>query len=302
MRRIAVALAVLAAAALAGALFLLADKRHVFFEVAGEYAAAPVVERAIGDGQPARRVEFVNQRGESVASAWIRRPGQLADDYRILLVYAGQKTGRRILDLLPARDDLVLVAVQYPYERPQTLRGKLRWPYDTRRAVFHTVAGGLLAVSFLAREEGLAPERLAVVGSSLGTPFAVIHAAIDPRVPRLVVVHGGGDLPLVVRTVEAQRGHPWRGRLYGAATALLAASFEPLRYVADVAPRETIIVGARDDGTFPAASTLALYARAGEPKRLSWTAGDHVRSRPGVELDEVIAELDRIFARPPSGR
>jgi len=287
-----------ALAACAGILYLRADKRHIFREVAGELALAREVERVDSGGQTARRVELVNHRGEAVASAWIRRPPKLPASYVALLLYGGEKTGRRILDLVPARDDLVLAAVQYPYERPRTLGGRLRWPYEVRRAAFRTVAGGLLTVSHLVRDEGVDPARLAVVGSSLGSPFAVAHAALDERVPRLVVVHGGGDLPLVVRAFEARRGRPWRGRLYAAGTALLFSSFEPLRYVGEVAPRETIVVGARADEAFPIASTLALYERAGEPKRLSWTAGAHVRSRPGAALEEVLAELDRVL-RPP---
>jgi dienelactone hydrolase len=286
--------------AIGGACYLRADKREVFRQVAGRFEAARVVEHAESGGQPARRVELVNHRGEAVASAWVRRPPELPETFRALLLYAGEKTGRRILELVPARDDLVLVAVQYPYERPRTLAGRLRWPYEVRRAAFRTVAGGMLAVSFLERDEGVDPSRLTVLGSSLGSAFAVAHAALDARVPRLVVVHGGGDLPLVVRALEARRGRPWRGRLYAAGTALLFASFEPLRYVGEIAPRETIVVAARSDQTFPSASTLALYERARDPKRLSWTSGAHLRSRPGAELEEVLAELDRVLGPPPA--
>jgi hypothetical protein len=286
------------AVGLAGTAYLRADKRHVFREVAGRYAGTRLLETTFARGQPARLVDLINHRDEAVATAWIRRPEVLADDYRALIVYAGQKTGRKILDLVPASDDLVLLAVQYPYRRPETWAARLRWPYDVRRAAFRTVAGGLLGVSFLERDEGIDPARLTVVGSSLGSPFAVAHAALDPRVPRLLVVHGGGDLPLVARSIEAARGRPWRGRFYGAAAAVLVASFEPLRYVADVAPRETVVVGARADGTFPAASTLALYERAGEPKRVRWTEGGHVHSRPGAELEAVIREIELALAAP----
>jgi fermentation-respiration switch protein FrsA (DUF1100 family) len=281
-----------------GVLHLRADKRHVFREVAGEYASARLVERVEAGGQEARLVELVNHRGEEVTRAWIRRPEPLAPAYRTLLVYAGRKTGRAILELVPPRPDLVLVAVQYPEVASSTLAEKLRWPAAARRAAYRTVAGGILAVSFLEREERLDSSRLVALGSSLGAAFAVPHAALDPRVGRLVVIHGGGDLPLVIRELEAARGRPWRGRLYAAAASVLVAGFEPLRYVADVAPRETIVVGARDDRTFPAASTLALYERAREPKRLSWTEGAHLRSKPGVEVERVVAELERVLGPP----
>jgi hypothetical protein len=298
-RRVLVAVAAATLAlGLAGAAYLRADKRAVFLEVAGEYAAARPLERIDAGGQTARRLALVNDRGEAVAETWIRRPDRLAPSYRTLLVYAGRKTGRAILELVPPRADLVLVAVQYPEVPSRTLGDRFGWPAAVRRAAFRTVAGGILAVSHLERAERLDSARLDVVGSSLGTAFAVAHAALDPRVARLVVIHGGGDLPLVIRSLEAARGRPWRGRLYAAAASVLVASFEPLRYVADIAPRETIVVGARSDRTFPAASTLALFERAREPKRLVWTEGAHVRSKPGVEVEQVVAELDRVLGPP----
>jgi dienelactone hydrolase len=298
-QRLRAALLAIALLVAAGIAHLRADQRRAFREVAGELAAARELERAEIAGAIARRLELVNHRGEAVAEIWVRRPARLSGRHRVLLTYAGRKTGRAILELVPARPDLVLVAVQYPEIPSTTLGERLRWPAAVRRAATRTVAGGLLAVSWLERDERLDPERLVVLGSSVGSAFAVAHAAIDERVPTLLVVHGGGDLPLVVRELEAKRGRPWRGRLYAAATWLLAGSFEPLRYVAEVAPRETIVVGARSDATFPTASTQALFDRAREPKRLIWTEGAHVRSKPGVEVDLVVAELERLLGPPP---
>ena len=289
-------LAALAAVALlAGSIYLRLDKRHVFRDLGGGLASGTVREEVATAMGTARRVEMINGRGEAVASVWIRRPRPLAADYRIVLVYAGRETGRRILDLVPDRRDLVLIAPQYPYRSPRGLLEHLRWPYDVRRAAFRSVGAGLLAVSFLEREERLDPRRLLVVGASLGSSFAVIHTALDPRVPRLLIVHGGGDLPLVVRTIEERRGRPWRGRFESALATVLVDSFEPLHYVGAIAPREVVVIGARDDLVFPAASTLALYDAAREPKSLRWTSGAHVRSRRDATLGEVLVEIERLL-------
>jgi hypothetical protein len=285
------------AAALAGAAagWLRADKRHVFASVAGELAESRLVESLPTPGGTARLVDLVNQRGETVAQTWVRRPARLAPDYRVVMVYSGQRTGRKVLDLVPERDDLVLVAPQYPYERPRSALAYLAWPRDVRRAAFRTVAGGMLAVSHLERQERLDPGRLLVVGASLGSSFAVIHTALDPRVPRLLVIHGGGDLPLIIRTLERRRGHPWRGRVASLAAMVLVDTFDPLHYVADVAPRELVVIGARGDHQFPPESTRALYERAGEPKALRWTSGGHLRSARDAVLDDVLAEIERVL-------
>lgn len=282
----------------AGAVHLRLDKREVFREVAGELGRAVVREQSATPLGTARLVELINSRGEPVASAWIRRPRALAPDYRIVLVYAGRETGRSILDLVPDRADLVLIAPQYPYREPEGALECLRWPYDVRRAAFRSVAGGLLAVSYLERDEGLDARRMLVVGASLGSAFATIHTALDPRVPRLLIVHGGGDLPLVIRAIEERRGRAWRGRLESALASVLVDSFEPLHYAAAISPREVVVIGARGDAVFPTASTVALYRAAGEPKSLRWTSGGHVRSRRNVVLDDVLREIERALEEP----
>jgi hypothetical protein len=303
-RQLARALAVLAALSLGGlflaVVHLRADKRDVFTVVAGTLAESRVLESLPTQRGTARHLELVNHRGEAVASAWVRRPTRLADDYRVVFVYSGQETGATILDLVPDRDDVVLVAPQYPYERPRGVWAHLSWPHSLRRAAFRTVAGGMLAVSHLELEEGLDAGRILLVGASLGSAFAVAHAALDPRVPAVLVVHGGGDLPLIVRTIEERRGRPWRGRLAAGLAAVLVHSFEPLHYVGDIAPRELVVIGARGDHQFPGASTQALYDRASEPKTLRWTSGGHVRSARDAALDEVLAEIERQLARGSS--
>ena len=293
---------IFAFALVAGGFHLRLDKRHVFREVAGELARGVERERVGTRLGTARHVELINHRGETVSSVWIRRPRALAPDYRIVLVYAGRETGRRILDLVPDRSDLVLVAPQYPYSEPEGPLEHLRWPYDVRRAAYRSVAGGLLAVSWLQREERLDPGRLLVVGASLGSAFATIHAALDPRVPRLLIVHGGGDLPLVVRAIEASRGRPMRGRLESALAAVLVDTFDPVHYAAAISPRELVVIGAKGDAVFPTESTLALYRAAREPKSLRWTSGAHVRSRRTAALDDVLREIERVLDEPAPGR
>lgn len=289
-------LVVTAAIVSVASLYLRADKRAVFREVAGDLGETRELESVETAGGTARHVELANDRGEVVASVWMRRPRTLAPDYRIILVYSGENTGRKILDLIPERDDLVLVAPQYPYARPKGLLEKLRWPASVRRAAFRTVASGMLTVTWLERAERLETSRLLLVGASLGSSFAVIHASLDPRVPRLLVVHGGGDLPLIIRTVERERGHPVRGAIAAALASVLVDSFDPLHYVAAIAPREVVVIGARGDHQFPAASTQALFEAAGEPKSLRWTSGAHLRSARDAALEEVLGEIERVLA------
>src|SRR5262245_50140680 len=113
-RRILLWAFAVSAIALAGlVLYLRADKTAEFYATRGTYRGARVMESSASAVSQTRLVELYNDRGEAVASAYVRTPRQLADRYRILLTYAGMKTGQQILGLIPERSDVVLVAVQY---------------------------------------------------------------------------------------------------------------------------------------------------------------------------------------------
>ena len=288
-------LAVLVALAVAGwllGLYLSRDKTHVFHQVRGTYRDAAVIESWRSGESDVRLVGLRNHRGETPATAYVRRPAELAPDYKIVLIYAGAKTRERILELVPDRPDVVLLAPQYPYQSPRGLWQSLRLPHDIRLAAYRTVAGGMLAVSFLEETEGLDPDRVTVIGSSVGTAFAALHGALDERVPRVILIHGGGDFPRIIRFMERGRGRPWSGEAKARLAAIFVDTFDPIHHVHRIAPRELILIGARDDGYFPAASTEDLYARAGEPKSLIWTDTDHVRSRKSEVLEQVLALVD----------
>ncbi len=294
-RNLWLGLAVLLLGAAAGVARWRATDGAAVFAARGRFAGATVVA-----SEPSRlgrvdRLSLRNEEGE-VARALYRRPRELADGYRLVVLYAGLKTERRALELLPERPDVALVVVEYPYERPRTLAGKLRWLGDVRRAAARTVAGGMLALSYLEEAGALDLERTVVVGASLGSIFATLHGALDERVPRVVLVHGGGDFP---RLVPALARSWWQVPLGHVLAAGPFYSFDPIHYVGRIAPRELVMVAARDDERFPPASTTALYERAGEPKRLTWTESSHVRSRNRPLVDELVAHIEA--ALPPGG-
>lgn len=286
------ALAVLVVAAAGLVLFLRADKTDEFFLTRGTYKGARVLESSTGPVSRTRLVELHNDRGEAVATAYVRTPHRLSDGYRILLTYAGEKTGPKILRLIPDRPDVVLVAVQYPFTRPRTPAEYLTGPYHLRRSVFRAVAGGMLALSYLQETEGLGMDRITVLGASLGSSFAVIHGALDPRVGTVFLVHGGGDFPATLRGYERRRGHFWRGELLAGTAAVLVDSFEPGRYIDRIAPRRLLMVASRRDKYFSVPGVQALFDRAGEPKTLIWTDTEHVGARKLDIVNELVGLIE----------
>jgi len=306
-RRAAIAATVAVVCFLCVAAYLRRDTTAEFYRARGRYAPARELAAWNQGGSRCRTVELRNDRGEDVATAYVRVPFPAAPAYRVIVTYVGEKTGRTILELIPPAPDELLVAVQYPYQSPHGLLAHLRWPYDLRRVVYRTVAGGMLAVTYLERA-GFSTARLTVLGASLGTPFAVIHGALDRRVTSFLLVHGGVDLPGVLWSIEQRQGHRWRAGLAAGVAAVLVTSFDPLRYVGRIAPRPLTILATRNDRYFPVASVQALYDRAGQPKRLLWTDSEHVGARQRELVAVILSELERRLAEddplpaPPASR
>jgi hypothetical protein len=260
--------------------------------VRGRFGAAEILA-ARGDVQ---HLALRNDRGELVSSAWIRRPRSLRSDYRIVLTYAGANTGARILDLIPERDDLVLVAVQYPWQPPRTLFERLRAPYDIRQAAYRTVAGGLLAMDYLQRQ-GLDTKRTLLLGASLGSVFATMHGALDERVPEVVLIHGGATLPSMLHAAAGPRTPEWLKPVLVRLAVIPIDTFDPAHYVGRISPRRLVIIAGREDRNFPPQAVVAFFALARNPKELRWTDSVHVGVRNRRVVAMVLAELEKYLAQ-----
>lgn len=270
--------------------YLRLDKEHVFYETRGTYQDVVTLDSWESGESGVRLLQFRNHRGDAVANAYFRRPFALDPDYRIVVIYAGAKTREKILTLVPDRPDVVLIGVQYPYESRKGFLDHLRWPHDVRQAAFRTVAGGMLAVSFLQLEEKLDIERLVVIGVSVGGPLATMHGALDERVPIVVLIHAGGNLPAQVLAAAKRR---WLAGPAAAVAAIFFDSFEPLHYIDRIAPRRLIMIAARQDMLLPVENVEELYARADEPKEIIWTESGHVRSKNTDLIADIIGQLEQ---------
>lgn len=244
------------------------------------------------DTSDIREVKLFNDRGEFLVECWYRRPRNLDPNYRVLILYAGVKTKDAILDLLPDRPDQVLCAVQYPYQRPRRWNEYARWLRDVRLAAYRVVAGGMLATTFLTEREHLEQSRLTVIGASLGSFFGGIHGAIDARVPRTVLVHGGGNFSVMARGYQRLRDRGWPVKICAWLADRLFGTFDPLRYVSRIAPRELVIIAATSDKYFPPESAQCLFDRAGPPKKITWMNTTHVKSKKSEVLESILASVN----------
>ncbi len=208
----------------------------------------------------------------------VRLPPDATRPVPAAIVLGGLQRGKGAADLaaqVVGDAPIVLASLDYPYAGDPDPRG---WAIvgavrEARPAIYRTVAGTRLLIDFLARHPRVRPDRIILVGVSLGGPIAVAVGGLDPR-PAAVACLFGADLPNML-------GHavrPRAGALAGMVVPLMAwhlASIDPARHVAGIAPRPFLLVGGRGDRRIPVAAIEALARAAGPSARTVWLESPH---------------------------
>ncbi len=293
-------LAPLAAACALGLAWLKIDSarplEEYFRERHGTLEEVALSEQAVDGDQVSELVNLRSDSGLRVTLRAIRR----ATDERlpVLIVLGGHRTGSDAVDLFGKVGERAVVALDYPYDGPEKVRG-FRQVVATlplaRKAFRDTPAAVSLAVDWLEDQSWANTEQVFVVGASLGVPFAALVAARDPRIGGAILVHGAADNQAWIEAQVARRNEV---RILHRPVATLihwlayGPTFDTAANVALIAPRPVIIIGAREDERTPAGETEALYAAAGDPRVLRWTDGLHIEPDRTDIIEALLAIAD----------
>lgn len=265
-----------------------------FDERRGQIDNVNIEDAVTADGQLSAFVTLRSNTGLSFSFRVIRYPSE--GPLPVLLVLGGHRTGSEAVELFGNVGERAVVALDYPYDGPERVRGLgpvLQAIPAARQGFLDTVPTVSLVVDWLLEEPWVDPEQVVIVGASLGVPFAATAASRDPRIKGAVLVHGAADNRLwmqrqVERRVDTKILH------WPLGTILYWLAYGPVlntpERAARISPRPVLIIGARDDERTPAGQTELLFAAANEPKLLRWTGGRHIQ--PG--RNEVVEELLRI--------
>lgn len=158
-----------------------------------------------------------------------------------------------------------------------------------RRRGVKTVIETRRLIDYLQTRPDIAGDRIYLVGASYGAITGCTAAAFDERIRAVVLVYGGGNLPLLLNNRASREAlGKWRG-LVTTFSAWLVAPSDPIRYAARIAPRPILFQNGTDDSLIPTAAAEALFEAAREPKSITWYEGDHIGlDRETVE--KVLAE------------
>jgi hypothetical protein len=241
--------------------------------------AAEMPDSSPSSRYTATRVTIATTTGRRL-TCLLRSPVRMTSARALtLLVAGGQVTGRRAVLKVDSTVAALALACDYPWRELADRRGLaflLAVPKLRAEIVATPQVLGIAATYLLARPEADTAQ-FAAVGASLGVPPVAAWAGTDPRPRAVALLYGGGEL---WRLFEANLGGDVRSpRLRTIVAHLLGfllRPIEPTRTVGGLAPRPLLVVGAEADRRIPRRGIEALFAAAGEPKRLVWFGGQHM--------------------------
>jgi dienelactone hydrolase len=182
-----------------------------------------------------------------------------------------------------ASQDVVAVTLVMPYYGPRRPTGeKLRMlSTDIKQSmdnVKQAIWDSRRAIAWLAEQPDVDPERIGVVGTSLGSFLGGVTAAAEPRVKSACLLLGGGDL------VEVYYDHPQAAlvlqalRLIGITKDTLKKQIswaDPLTFAPQLKDKRLLLIGASRDDVVPPIAMKRLWEATGQPK-IVWLDATHV--------------------------
>lgn len=229
----------------------------------------------------------------------LRRPHEPLAGSPVLVMIAGQETGRDAAMMFPETHGVAVAALSYLYQgsREFSRLGIAADLHKIQRAILDTAPAVMLVNDYLLHHAQLDAASIELVGVSFGAFLAAVPAALDERISRLWLIHGAGEPARVIdRGLE---GKIWPQPLRALAARYLstvagARYLTPERWVGKVAPRPVLVINGREDDDIPRQAVRALHDSLGYPHEIMWVDGGHIHPKRPETISRVI---DLMFSR-----
>jgi len=265
--------------------------RERFVEIHGGLALAYATLEEEADGHLLYSLHLENADDIAV-DGFLKVPAERGTRYPTLILLGGLRTGRRTIDYIRNTRGVNLLALDYPYQGKKEKLSVAEFVGAIPRirdAIVRTPPAVMLAVDYLLTRDDVDPERIVLVGGSVGAIFTPAAAAADPRIAGAAMLFGAGDLESLMRAnidlpgvVAGPAG--WLG-------AVLVSPVEPTKYVGQIAPRPVFMLNGTGDPRMPERCSRRLHEAAGEPRTVRWIDAGHVNIRDTEFHDLVSREL-----------
>ncbi len=299
MRRTALAAGILAVPVVASLVYLtFRDYRSEFEERRGALRENRLVPAGGTDAVSRSWLTLTSSSGLRVECG-VLAPRGAARRYPAIVLLGGKATGKHAVDYALDLRNVLIVAVDYPYE-PRPAYGLAEILADVpavRRALLDMPPSVMLVLDYLALRSDVDTARIVLLGYSFGAPLIPVIAANDRRAAAAVLIYGGGDLrSLIYHNVRRHEGPLLSAGVAGIG-ALLLHPLEPLTWAPVVAPVPVLMINGTRDEQVPEDNARRLFAAAAEPKRMIWIDSRHVHPRDTLLTRTIIDTLRQELAR-----
>ena len=300
----ALLLALLGAGAFLAYLLAVAAPEPDYQDRRGRLASAEVLASYPFENSRIEELRLTSSSGVRFEIA-LRIPDEPLPGRPLVLLLAGNETGRKAATLIRKPGGVAVAALSYPFaEIPyRDWLPLLAALPDIQRGILDTPAAVLLALDYLLARPDLAPEQVELAGVSFGAYLAAVPATLDARVDRLWLIHGSGEPAEVIEYgLEGRLPTPWLRRAVGGYLARIAGAehLSPERWVSRYAPRPLVVINADADESIPARAIAALHDAVPGGTEILWTPGDHVHPKRPEIMDLLSAMIrERVYAGPP---
>ena len=158
------------------------------------------------------------------------------------------------------------------------------------------------AMTYLLDQPDVDPDRIVMLGQSLGGALAIYHAAHSPyrqKIKALIAESTFSDYAGIAREKLAAFWLTWI--IQWPLSLTIDNAYSPLPAVGKVSPIPLLLIHGDQDGVIPARHSQVLFDAAQQPKEL-WLApsGGHIEAfRHKAYQDRLVEYLERIL--PPKG-
>ena len=146
-----------------------------------------------------------------------------------------------------------------------------------RQTVIGTIVDNRRALDYVASRTDFNPDRIGLVGVSMGGIFGSILSAVEPRIDAAALLVAGGRWDILSRNSQHSEARNLRsdGLLPSTIRNQLAA-VEPINFVGHIAPRPVFFANGNLDRIITPRSAQALHDAAGQPRQIHWYQAGHI--------------------------
>ena len=241
----------------------------------------------------------IHSTGGFNVQAGVLAPLDSSKRYPAVILLGGKATGKYAVDYALNINQLVICALDYPYEpRESYTFWTILWDVPrVRRALLEMVPSAILAADYLFTRPDVDTTRLVILGYSFGAPFVPAIAAHDRRAAAAIMVYGGGQLTSLIRHNVARYESAWLSEFVGRVGGALLHPLEPMSYAEKISPIPLVMINGEQDEQIPRNNTELFFNTAREPKKLVWLKSRHVRPENEELTRQIIGVLKEELKR-----